>query len=97
MTSSIADKENILTYPNRWLALMEFMQDPARLQQYLSSNCETQTVKVSSDSADDYTVSRFLANQTITDSLPEGSELRICKDTFGAWEAYNQCVSLELV
>lgn len=96
MTGNIAEQANLLTYPNQWLNLMEFMQDPARLQQYFSSRCETQTVQVSNLTGEDYTASRFLSNVTDVQTLPEGFELRVCKDNFGAWDAYNQCASSNL-
>lgn len=90
VTSNVNELQAILNYPNVWLYYMEYLQDPARLQQYFNTWCKTQMVTAEATSIKD--VSQFFKNVTEIQQLPAGSELQLCIDDFEAWDELNMCV-----
>lgn len=86
----------VLTAPNRELVLMEMFQDPAKLKDYMQTNCQDALITPSGAES----VSAAFYAQVVFDDLEDLDDdavLKICTDKAGAWKDYHLCAATSLI
>lgn len=92
------DWEFVVAEPNRWMVLMEFFQNPDKLEAYMQANCEDQLLEGYGHAQ--VTAALLYVRHSISD-IDNETVMKLCLDNSGAWEDHHlyapcQICSLQL-
>lgn len=80
---------DIPEHPNLLLIMMEYLQDPVKLKEYINANCADRVVTM--NGVDPISAQLLHTN---TSKLPDDGVFKLCLDKSGAWDQFYLCVSL---
>lgn len=80
------DWEFVVAEPNRWMVLMEFFQNPDKLEAYMQANCEDQLLEGYGHAQ--VTAALLYVRHSISD-IDNETVMKLCLDNSGAWEDHH--------
>lgn len=88
LTAEQADLEYVLVRPNTWLVLIEYFKDPALMEEFMASNCETTEVTNGLIRA---SATPYLSQEGQETFDLESDGMEMCLDVSGSATAYTSC------
>lgn len=91
--SADATDFDVVSDPNKWLVLMEYFLEPAKLKAYMQANCMD---KLEPFGYGQINAGSFYVKTNLTE-LDADTKLKLCVDKNRAWEDHHLCAACHVL